>query len=380
MEYVEIKKVGKVVTGNTPSKKENKYYDQNYIEFVKPSNFISGKITNIKKGEEYLSYEGMKKGRVANKGDVLVTCIGNIGNVGIVEKKVCFNQQINAIRCNENYINNKYLANVIRYISPLLTHMANKAVVPILNKTQLENIKIPIFSMETQEEIANILEIIQKNIDKRKEQLLLADELIKSRFIEMFGDPIKNDKGWEQKFLEKISSFESKNITKYLKCNNLIWLLNLEDIERNTGKIIKKKMITKFEIPTSIIAFDENYVLYSKLRPYLNKVALPLEEGIGTSELIPIRPRDEVNRIYLFNVLTSESVLKFLKTKVSGAKMPRIIMSDFKKLKISLPGIKLQNEFAEFVTKIDKLKFEAEKSLKEMENLYDSLMQKFFKE
>ena len=379
MEYVEIKKVGKVVTGNTPSKKENKYYDQNYIEFVKPSNFISGKITNIKKGEEYLSYEGMKKGRVANKGDVLVTCIGNIGNVGIVEKKVCFNQQINAIRCNENYINNKYLANVIRYISPLLTHMANKAVVPILNKTQLENIKIPIFSMETQEEIANILEIIQKNIDKRKEQLLLADELIKSRFIEMFGDPIKNDKGWEQKFLEKISSFESKNITKYLKCNNLIWLLNLEDIERNTGKIIKKKMITKFEIPTSIIAFDENYVLYSKLRPYLNKVALPLEEGIGTSELIPIRPRDEVNRIYLFNVLTSESVLKFLKTKVSGAKMPRIIMSDFKKLKISLPGIKLQNEFAEFVTKIDKLKFEAEKSLKEMENLYDSLMQKFFK-
>lgn len=183
MEYVEIKKVGKVVTGNTPSKKENKYYNQNYIEFVKPSNFISGKITNIKKGEEYLSYEGMKKGRTANKGDVLVTCIGNIGNVGIVEKKVCFNQQINAIKCNENYINNKYLANVIRYISPLLTHMANKAVVPILNKTQLENVKIPIFPKETQEEIANILEIIQKNIDKRREQLLLVDELIKSRFL-----------------------------------------------------------------------------------------------------------------------------------------------------------------------------------------------------
>jgi putative type I restriction-modification system, S subunit len=183
MEYVEIKKVGKVVTGNTPSKKEKKYYDQNYIEFVKPSNFIYGKITNIKKGEEYLSYEGMKKGRIANKGDILVTCIGNIGNVGIVDKKVCFNQQINAIKCNKNYINNKYLANVIKYISPLLTHMANKAVVPILNKTQLENIKIPIFPKEIQEEIANILEVIQKNIDKRKEQLLLADELIKSRFL-----------------------------------------------------------------------------------------------------------------------------------------------------------------------------------------------------
>ena len=125
----------------------------------------------------------MKKGRTADRGDVLVTCIGNIGNVGIVKKKEFINQQINAIKCNKDYINNKYLANVIRHISPLLTHMANKAVVPILNKTQLENMKIPIFSKETQEEIANILEIIQKNIDKRKEQLLLADKLIKSRFL-----------------------------------------------------------------------------------------------------------------------------------------------------------------------------------------------------
>ena len=244
----------------------------------------------------------------------------------------------------------------------------------------LKNFTLNVNSIDEQKRIVIILDKIVTMIDKKKKQINLLEELVKSRFIEMFGDPIKNDKGWEQKFLEKISSFESKNITKYLKCNNLIWLLNLEDIERNTGKIIKKKMITKSEIPTSIIAFDENYVLYSKLRPYLNKVALPLEEGIGTSELIPIRPRDEVNRIYLFNVLTSESVLKFLKTKVSGAKMPRIIMSDFKKLKISLPGIKLQNEFADFATKIDKLKFEAEKSLKEMENLYESLMQKFFKQ
>ena len=69
---------------------------------------------------------------------------------------------------------------------------------------------------------------------------------------------------------------------------------------------------------------------YSKLRPYLNKVVLPLEEGIGTSELIPILPRNEVNRIYLFNVFNLRiGNVKFLKMKVSGAKMPRIIMSDF---------------------------------------------------
>ena len=120
----------------------------------------------------------------------------------------------------------------------------------------------------------------------------------------MFGDPIKNEKGWKQNTLENISTFESKNITEILKSNDLIWLLNLEDIEQNTGKVLKKKIITKSEIPNSIIAFDENYVLYSKLRPYLNKVVLPTQEGIGTSELIPILLKDEINRIYFFYVLS----------------------------------------------------------------------------
>mgnify|MGYP000846562987 CR=1 FL=1 len=277
-----------------------------------------------------------------------------------------------------NLLNIKYLYYAI--VSMELSKYSSGATIPHIYFKDYKKEKIALISENEQKKIVNILDIIIDIINKKKSQINLLEELVKSRFIEMFGDPIRNEKGWEQKFLEKISSFESKNITKYLKCNDLIWLLNLEDIEQNTGKIIKKKMITKFEIPTSIIAFDENYVLYSKLRPYLNKVVLPLEEGIGTSELIPILPRNEVNRIYLFNVLTSESVLKFLKMKVSGAKMPRIIMSDFKKLKISLPEIKLQNEFAEFTIKIDKLKFEAEKSLKEMENLYESLMQKFFKQ
>ena len=266
-----------------------------------------------------------------------------------------------SVICTMQYIipngilDTKYLYYAL--ISKNLSKYSSGATIPHIYFKDYKKEKIALISESEQKKVINILDRIIDIINKRKNQINLLEELVKSRFIEMFGDPIRNEKGWEQKFLEKISSFESKNITKYLKCNDLIWLLNLEDIEQNTGKIIKKKMITKFEIPTSIIAFDENYVLYSKLRPYLNKVVLPLEEGIGTSELIPILPRNEVNRIYLFNVLTSESVLKFLKMKVSGAKMPRIIMSDFKKLKISLPEIKLQNEFAEFVEKTNKLKF-----------------------
>ena len=383
MEYVEIKKIGKVVTGNTPSKKENKYYDQNYIEFVKPSNFISGKITNIKKGEEYLSYEGMKKGRVANKGDVLVTCIGNIGNVGIVEKKVCFNQQINAIKCNKDYINNKYLANVIRHISPLLTYMANKAVVPILNKTQLENIKIPIFSMETQEEIANILEIIQKNIDKRKEQLLLVDELIKSRFIEMFGDPIKNDKGWEkEKLLENVVE-KVENISKNSEI--IISYIDISSINNLKNRIETYKNYYIDEAPSRAKKIiNRNDILMSTVRPNLKNIALfdieTENKAIASTGFCILRTKTKLNTLYLFNVLLSNSFTNELSKNEIGANYPAVTENDIKNVKIALPPLTLQNEFAEFVTKTNKLKFEAEKSLKEMENLYESLMQKFFKQ
>ena len=383
MEYVEIKKIGKVVTGNTPSKKEKKYYDQNYIEFVKPSNFIYGKITNIERGEEYLSYEGMKKGRTADRGDVLVTCIGNIGNVGIVKKKVCFNQQINAIKCNKDYINNKYLANVIRHISPLLTYMANKAVVPILNKTQLENMKIPIFSKETQEEIANILEIIQKNIDKRKEQLLLVDELIKSRFIEMFGDPIKNDKGWEkEKLLENVVE-KVENISKNSEI--IISYIDISSINNLKNRIETYKNYYIDEAPSRAKKIiNRNDILMSTVRPNLKNIALfdieTENKAIASTGFCILRTKTKLNTLYLFNVLLSNSFTNELSKNEIGANYPAVTENDIKNVKIALPPLTLQNEFAEFVTKTNKLKFEAEKSLKEMENLYESLMQKFFKQ
>ena len=378
MEYFRLEEVAAFVNGYAFSRE--KYKDRgipiirisDIDEEIKLGNCICYPEESLEKLKEY----------TVKKGSLLIALSGaTTGKMGVFnsDRIAYLNQRICSIFSKDKNLLQEYLIFYLKNLKEIILKNSYGGAQPNISSKWLEKRVIGIPSLTEQKKIVVILDKLVTMINKKKKQINLLEELVKSRFIEMFGDPIKNDKGWEQKFLEKISSFESKNITKYLKCNNLIWLLNLEDIERNTGKIIKKKMITKSEIPTSIIAFDENYVLYSKLRPYLNKVVLPLEEGIGTSELIPIRPRDEVNRIYLFNVLTSESVLKFLKTKVSGAKMPRIIMSDFKKLKISLPGIKLQNEFAYFATKIDKLKFEAEKSLKEMENLYESLMQKFFK-
>ena len=378
MEYVKLGEIGKIVTGNTPSKKEKKYYSENYIDFVKPTNFKNNEITYINKGEEFLSLEGMQIGRVAGSNSVLITCIGNIGNIGLLNKKVCFNQQINSIEVDSSKVFKEYVAYALQSIVPVLRHNANKAVVPILNKSQLEKIKIPICNLEKQKKVIDKLNIVRIIIKRREEQLKLLEDLNKSLFYEMFGDPIRNEKGWEVKKLKNISYVNDKK--KILTPKEKYWLLNLEEIEAGSGRIILKKRIKYEDLPSSISYFDKNWILYSKLRPYLNKVVLSDEEGFCTSELIALRPNLEyLTDVFLWKYLMNNTILEYLKIHVSGAKMPRVVMEDFKNLKVVIPPLELQQKFSERIRDIDKLKFEIEQSLKETENLYNSLMQKFFK-
>ena len=170
----------------------------------------------------------------------------------------------------------------------------------------------------------------------------------------MFGDIKTNDKNWEIKKLKELVEIKSFIINENL---NSIWLLNLEDIEPNTGKLIKKREVSFKNIPSSTISFNENYVLYSKLRPYLNKVFLPDEKGFGTSELVPLLPKKNIHKIFLTEYLRNDKIVDFLSQKVSGAKMPRVIMKEFQDLNLIFPPIELQNKFAERIEKIEKLKF-----------------------
>ena len=218
----------------------------------------------------------------------------------------------------------------------------------------LKNFKIKYISLVEQRKIVNIIEKIEGFILQKKEQLNYLKKLNKSLFTTMFGDIKTNDKNWEIKKLKELVEIKSFIINENLSS---IWLLNLEDIEPNTGKLIKKREVSFKNIPSSTISFNENYVLYSKLRPYLNKVFLPDEKGFGTSELVPLLPKKNIHKIFLTECLRNDKIVDFLSQKVSGAKMPRIIMKEFQDLNLIFPPIELQNKFAERIEKIEKLKF-----------------------
>lgn len=187
-----LRDVGLIITGNTPKTSEAKNYDANDICFIKPSDLTEDDIIHISSSEFYISDFARNNARIVQPKSVLVTCIGIVGKVAINEIECAFNQQINAIVPDETVCVPEYLAYAIQHQKPILQTTANAPVVPILNKTQFSDVEIAIPPLAEQKQIALLLGKVDNLISLRKRQLAKLDELVKARFVEMFGDPVDN--------------------------------------------------------------------------------------------------------------------------------------------------------------------------------------------
>jgi len=141
------------------------------------------------------------------------------------------------------------------------------------------------------------------------------------------------------------------------KPDELVWHLTLDQIEAHTGRVLEKIQRPFAEAGTSTFVFDNRNVLYSKLRPYLNKVVCPAEPGVATTELVPLRPDPRVlDRNFLAYYLRSPRFLAFASSTVAGVKMPRIIMGKLWEHEIPLPPLSEQRRIVEILDQADALR------------------------
>ena len=181
---------------------------------------------------------------------------------------------------------------------------------------------------------------------------------VQSQFIEMFGNPITNTKGWAT---AKIKDVAPENPSKE-QLSGKVWLLNLDMIESNTGKVIEK-VYEDVENALSVQAFDEGNVLFSKLRPYLNKVVIPDEPGLATTELVPLRPEpSRLHKVFLSHLLRGSHFVNYANDISGGTKMPRMPLSELRNFECILPPMDLQRQFVSIAEQADKSKFVGFKS------------------
>lgn len=384
---VRIGDLGDIYTGNTPSKSIEEYYESNDIMFIKPD-IMSFNIENITKSNEYISEKARKKARIIPKNSLLVSCIGNIGKLAINSEEAAFNQQINAIVHNDRIISSKYLAYLLKYNQKKMESIANAPVVPIINKTQFSNFEVFIHKdLETQKKVEEVLDKAQFLIDKRKKQIELLDELVKSRFIEMFGDIKRNPYGWESFKLEDlyeiIDGDRGKNYPKQDEFYDSEYCLFLNAgnvtskgfsfrknafITKEKDEVLRKGKLERKDIVVTTRGTVGNIAYYDETVPFEN---IRINSG-----MVILRQKKEINHIFFIEYFKNPIVYQSL---ISGSAQPQMPISSMKNANIYIPPIELQNKFAEFVKQVDKLKFEMENSLKELEDNFNSLMQKAFK-
>lgn len=368
--------LGEIITGSTPKTSDDRNYSSDDYCFVKPSDF-NNSIKELYKSEFFISEFAYNNSRKLPVNSVLVTCIGNIGNIAINKIECTTNQQINSIIPYEG-INSKFLAYSVFAKKDYLQFIANAPVVPILNKTNFSNVEIPIPPLPIQKAIVKELDVLHRLKELQEQQLVEYDNLAQSTFYSMFGDPIDNEKGWEVRRLVEVAPVNSfkGNVQKF---NNKFWLLNLDAVEQQSGQILSVNLVEESEINQSTVKFNEDNVLYSKLRPYLNKVVIPHTSGYCTSELLPLLPqKDLLNRLFFTLLLRSQSFVQYIQEKTNGAKMPRVNMDEFRSFKLIIPPLSLQTAFAERIEKIEAQKELIKQGITETQLLIDYSMDKYF--
>lgn len=233
------------------------------------------------------------------------------------------------------------------------TKYINGAAIPHIYFKDYGQEIIPVPPLPVQARIVDELDCLQGILSKKRQQLAEYHSLAQAIFHQMFGDPVVNEKGWEVKRLGEVAP-KRKNAVIVQTYNNKVWLLNLDKIQPHTGTITEKEYLSIEEVGSSVNQFSKDDILYSKLRPYLNKVVIPNSSGYCTSELIPLTPNPiYLNKTYLAYLLRNTSFVDFISGKVAGAKMPRVVISSLTSFETPLPPIKLQEKFAELINAID---------------------------
>lgn len=381
MKKIKLSSIFDIARGGSPRPIQDYLTDdKNGINWIMIGDTIEGN-KYIEKTAKKIKPSGIKKSRKVYVGDFLLTNSMSFGRPYILKIDGCIHDGWLVLSPRSPNISTDYFYYLLssQELKSEMGKQAAGAVVKNLNSDIVRNIEVKYPDLPTQTKIAKILDKADQIRQKRKKAIELADEFLRSLFLEMFGDPVVNPKGWITKPIkEVINNFNEKD---NYKDNDNIWLLNLDMIKSHTGEIIEKQFCQYKNLNNSTRYFDGSTILYNKLRPYLNKVVIPKENehGYCTTELVALQPNTQfIDRYFLAYYLRSKEFLEWAEIKVAGAKMPRLNMNDFWMKDIYIPSLELQNKFAQIVKKTEFKKRKLQSQLKNMDELFNSLSQQYF--
>lgn len=373
-------------------------YTNKGVKLLNVANLIDG-VLDLSTSSRYISEEeayGKYKHFLVDEGDLIIASSGikveyfdrKMGFVNKNQMPLCMNTSTIRFKTKDKNITNiRYFMYFLKsddfknQLSKLITGSAQLNFGP----SHLKKVRINLPSIAKQKEAVERLDRIQEIIYIRKKQIENLNLLTKSQFVEMFGRVELNDKNFDEQEINHIADItSSKRIyaNEYQE-NGVPFYRSKEIIELGHNK---KPSIELFISAKRYEEIKDRYGIPKRGDILITAVGTIGETWIVDNDepfyykdgnVLQIRLNADISQIY-FKYVLDILISSFKNKNVSGSAYSALTIEKFKKMKIILPPIELQNQFADFVEQVDKKKFELEKSLEEMQNLFDSLMAECF--
>ena len=367
--------------GKTPDRSQKKYWDNGIKDWISIAD-ISGCDKYICNTKEKISVVAEKETgiKIIPKNTVIMSFKLSIGKVAITSKGMYSNEAIMA------FIDKKVEEIDKEYLYYMFSGMnwdtgTNKAVMgKTLNKATLSQQKIKLHSAIEQAKIVKNLKVLTDVINMRRQQLLALNNLIKSRFVEMFGDPVSNPKRWRMLLLENLGEL-NRGISKH-RPRNAPELLGGNYPLIQTGEVANSDTYIKEYISTySEMGFKQSR-MWSKgtlcitIAANIAKTAILDFDACFPDSIVGFVPNKKANQLFIHYWFSFFQ--EMLEAQAPESAQKNINLQILRGLKVIAPPIELQNQFADFVQQVDKSKVAIQRSLDETQELFDCLMQKYF--
>lgn len=350
-----IKAIGKVITGSTPSTKEESFYGGEYL-FATPADLNSVKF--IEKTEKRLSKSGFETGRLIPKGSVLFVSIGStIGKTGIAQEDLITNQQINSIKTND-LCSDEYLFYQLTYLSERIKLLAGKQAVPILNKSNFESIRIPLPPLQEQINIAKVLSRWDDAISKVQKLIKVQKRYKNGLMQRLFSGKVRfpefEGKDWVVTRLGKLVKQAKRKVPKPKD-----EYLSIGIRSHGKGTFQKPDKDPDDNSMTSLYEVKENDLILNITFAWEGAIAIVKKEDESgyVSHRFPTYEFDTSKLIpgYFRYVITQPwFVYKLGLISPGGAGRNRVMnKKDFLKLKVEIPSVSEQNAIADILTTVD---------------------------
>jgi type I restriction enzyme S subunit len=362
-EISKLSKIFKIFTGTTPSTKIGKYWYNGSVEWLTPKDLSRMADTIIlPPSERKITPEAVKQFglNLIPEESILISTRAPVGYVGINKIKITFNQGCKGLVPIEHGSNDSsFYAYYLKYIRNFLVSVSGGSTFKELSKERLASLDVPIPPLSEQQKIAEILSTADYAIQRVDEQITLSESLKKGLMQTLLIKGIGHTKfkvteigeipdTWNVKELYQVSELRREMIEPMEFITE--HYVGLENIPRGKLRIISYGDASNLK--SSKFKFKKYDILYGKLRPYLDKVALAETDGVCSTDIIPIVSKNSDAR-FLAYMLHSDSFLQFAKSTISGTNHPRTAWKQMSHFKLPFPSISEQQKIAEILLTVD---------------------------